>query len=312
MHRLHRAPDTLTDTHCRNAKLKPKLYRLTDHRGLCLEVKPSGVKAWHYRFTLDGKASMFARGEYPAVSLAEARDRCEAARQLVKQGINPAQQRQIDRIKQASDAEMTFEKVAREWLQTKDWEDVTKNRRLDMLERVVFGEIGQMPIRAITPAHVLGKQIDLEYSDSPLRLDPRNLTVVADTPERGVTMREIGSGENHVGYHIVAHLALHTWFARRERPVPSFLLLDQLSQAHFSPDTLPGNGVTQEKIDADRQAVKRLFNLIFDVVEKLGGKFQVLITDHPDFSDDSRFQAALRERWRDGLKLVPEDWPRAA
>ena len=146
----------LTDTHCRNAKPRPKLYRLTDHRGLCLEVKPSGVKDWRYRFTLEGKASMFALGEYPAVSLAEARDRCEAARQLVKQGINPAQQRQIDRIKQASDAEITFEKVAREWLQTKDWEDVTKNRRLDMLERVVFGEIGQMPIRAITPAHVLG------------------------------------------------------------------------------------------------------------------------------------------------------------
>ena len=146
----------LTDTHCRNAKPKPKLYRLTDHRGLCLEVKPSGVKAWRYRFTLEGKASMFALGEYPAVSLAEARDRCEAARQLVKQGINPAQQRQIDRIKQASDAEITFEKVAREWLQTKDWEDVTKNRRLDMLERVVFGAIGQMPIRAVTPVHVLG------------------------------------------------------------------------------------------------------------------------------------------------------------
>lgn len=29
------------------------------------------------------------------------------------------------------------------------------------------------------------KQIDTEYSDSPLRLDPRNLTIVADTPERG-------------------------------------------------------------------------------------------------------------------------------
>jgi hypothetical protein len=25
------------------------------------------------------------------------------------------------------------------------------------------------------------QQIDLEYSDSPLRLDPRNLTIVADT-----------------------------------------------------------------------------------------------------------------------------------
>lgn len=153
-------------------------------------------------------------------------------------------------------------------------------------------------------------RIDLEYSDSPLRLDPRALTIVADTPERPVPMREIGSGENHVGYHIVAHLALHTWFANRARPVPAFLLLDQLSQAHFSPDTMPGEGVTQDKIDADRRAVKRLFGLIFDVVESLKGKFQVIITDHPDFSDDARFQNAVRERWRDGLKLVPDDWPR--
>lgn len=154
------------------------------------------------------------------------------------------------------------------------------------------------------------KQIDLEYSDSPLRLDPRALTIVADTPERPVPMREIGSGENHVGYHIVAHLALHTWFANRDRPVPAFLLLDQLSQAHFSPDTAPGDGITQERIDADRKAVKRLFGLIFDVVDSLKGKFQVIITDHPDFSDDAQFQGAVQERWREGLKLVPEDWPR--
>lgn len=152
-------------------------------------------------------------------------------------------------------------------------------------------------------------QIDLEYSDSPLRLDPRALTIVADTPDRPVPMREIGSGENHVGYHIVAHLALHTWFVNRDRPVPAFLLLDQLSQAHFSPDAAPGNGVRQEKIDSDRKAVKRLFELILDVVDSLKGNFQVIITDHPDFSDDARFQNAVRERWRDGLKLVPEDWP---
>jgi predicted nucleic acid-binding Zn-ribbon protein len=155
------------------------------------------------------------------------------------------------------------------------------------------------------------RQIDLEYSESPLRLDPRALTIVADTTERPVPMPEIGSGENHVGYHIVAHLALHTWFARRDRPVPAFLLLDQLSQAHFSPDAASREGVTSERFDADRRAVKRLYGLVFDVVESLEGRFQVIITDHPDFSDDTRFQEALRERWRGGRKLVPDDWPRA-
>lgn len=153
------------------------------------------------------------------------------------------------------------------------------------------------------------ERVDLEYSDSPLRLDPRALTIVADTPNRPIPMREIGSGENHVGYHIVAHLALHKWLAERKRPVPSFLLLDQLSQAHFSPDVEQRENVDLTKIDTDRKAVKALYKLIFDVIEEEEGRFQIIITDHPDFSDDPRFQAAVRERWRNGVKLIPQDWP---
>lgn len=37
----------------------------------------------------------------------------------------------------------------------KDWMEVTKTRRLDMLERVVFPSIGRLPIREITPHHIL-------------------------------------------------------------------------------------------------------------------------------------------------------------
>ena len=89
---------------------------------------------------------------------------------------------------------------------------------------------------------------------------------------------------------VYTHLALHAWFAVRNRPVPAFLILDQLSQAHFSPDALPMDGIPPEKIDADRHAVKRLYGLIFDVVESLGGKFQVIITDHPDLAMTSAFR----------------------
>jgi len=145
----------LTDAHCRNAKPREKLYRLNDHRGLYLEVKPSGVKAWRYRYTLNGKASMYALGDYPGVNLSQARERCDAVRKLVKQGISPVQQRQLERVRQASAAKNTFEVVAKEWLQTKDWKDMTKDRRLDMLSRVVFPSIGKLPVRDVTPAHVL-------------------------------------------------------------------------------------------------------------------------------------------------------------
>lgn len=155
------------------------------------------------------------------------------------------------------------------------------------------------------------KAIELEYSDSPLRLDVKDLTVVADTLTRAVPMSQMGSGENHVGYHIVAHLALQTWFTKLNRPVPRFLILDQLSQAHFPPDVEQPVEPQPSNSDADHMAVKRLYDLVFDVVESLSGGFQVIITDHPDFNDDARFQSAVREKWRGGLKLVPQDWPPA-
>ena len=102
----------LTDTQCRTAKPKEKPYKLPDGKGLYLEIKPNGVKAWRYRFELHegdvAKESIFAIGDYAIApsgetpeegqarrggrrfTLAEARDERIKARALVKQGINPA------------------------------------------------------------------------------------------------------------------------------------------------------------------------------------------------------------------------------
>ncbi len=167
----------LNDTQCRTAKPKDKPFKLSDGKGLYLEIKPSGVKAWRYRFELRegdvARESVFAIGDYAAAptgetpdeararragrrfTLAEARDERIKARALVKQGINPAHHRQLERIKRVQENATTFEAVAQEWLALKDWEDVTKRRRLDMLTRVVFPKIGSLPIKSITPAHIL-------------------------------------------------------------------------------------------------------------------------------------------------------------
>lgn len=167
----------LNDRECRNAKRQEKPYKLVDGNGLYLEIKPNGVKAWRYRFEIREagatKESVFAIGTYavpPAAetaeeakarraggvfTLAEARDERAKARALVKQGINPAHNRQLDRIRREQDGATTFEAVAMEWLALKDWEDVTKKRRLDMLTRVVFPKIGALPVKQVTPAHIL-------------------------------------------------------------------------------------------------------------------------------------------------------------
>lgn len=167
----------LTDTQCRNAKPKEKPYKLADGKGLYLEVKPNGTKAWRYRFELSRegqrKESMFAIGDYTYVSgketeeeaqirrnggcftSAEARKERDRARSLVKQGMNPAHNRQLDRIQRENESANTFEAVARKWVALRDWEEITKKKRLNMLERVVFPSIGMLPVRQVKPVHIL-------------------------------------------------------------------------------------------------------------------------------------------------------------
>ena len=89
------------------------------------------------------------------LTLGEARIERGRLRGLVKQGINPVQNRRLDQIKREQESATTFEAVAKEWLALKDWEEVTKTRRLGLLERVVFPSIGALPVKQVTPAHIL-------------------------------------------------------------------------------------------------------------------------------------------------------------
>lgn len=148
--------------------------------------------------------------------------------------------------------------------------------------------------------------LQLEHSGPPLRLDPKKLTLVVDTDAGPVPMVRMGSGENWVGYHIIAHMALHKWFVEQSRPVPGFLFLDQPSQVYFpselaDPETL--DGLPED----DRAAVRRLLSFIFSVVESLEPKFQVILTEHADIREEW-FQSCVSERWRGDVKLVPLEW----
>ena len=148
--------------------------------------------------------------------------------------------------------------------------------------------------------------LGLEHGGSQLRLDARNLTVVADTDSGPVPLGQMGSGENWVGYHVLAHLALHKWFRRRNRPVPGFLFFDQPSQAHY-PSTRDQDWSLADLPDEDQEAVRRLFHLIFDVSQELEADLQIIVMDHFDLSEQW-FDDAVVERWRAGTKLIPEAW----
>lgn len=150
------------------------------------------------------------------------------------------------------------------------------------------------------------QQLELEHSESPLRFDLKKLTIVADTPDGPVPMAKMGSGENWVGYHLIGHLVLHEWFTRRSRPVPRFLFLDQPSQVYF-PAEKDVDGSVAALGEGDRDAVVRMFRLVFDVVVTLSPRFQVIVTEHADLGEEW-YQGAVVERWRGTTKLVPDDW----
>ena len=63
----------LTDVKIRQTKPLDKPFKLADSGGLYLFVSPSGSKLWRYKFRIAGKENVFAIGEYPALSLQDAR-----------------------------------------------------------------------------------------------------------------------------------------------------------------------------------------------------------------------------------------------
>jgi transposase-like protein len=152
------------------------------------------------------------------------------------------------------------------------------------------------------------QQLDLEHAGDGALIDLDRLTIVADTPNGPAYMDAggIGSGMNWVGYHLTAYLALQRFFIEHERPVPSFIVFDQPSQAFFPRDRETG-GDLDELTDTDRENTRRLYELTFEVVQQLGGALQVIALDHADFEDDW-FANSVVQRWRGGHALIPSDW----
>ncbi|GKW25438.1 hypothetical protein PEC311524_30320 [Pectobacterium carotovorum subsp. carotovorum] len=103
----------LTDSKVRSAKPLAKSYKLTDSQGLYLTVSTSGAKLWYFRYRLGGKENRLAFGPYPQTTLAEAREKRDAARKLLASGISPSQLRKTNNP--AVEESRTFQYVAQAW-----------------------------------------------------------------------------------------------------------------------------------------------------------------------------------------------------
>ena len=129
----------------------------SDGGGLHLLVSPTGGKLWRWAYRFDGKQKTLAFGAYPAVSLADARQKRESAKKLLASGVDPAQQARIDKLNRRAASANTFDAVADEFLAKTEREDkaeatLTKKRWLLGIARA---DLGARPIAEISAAEIL-------------------------------------------------------------------------------------------------------------------------------------------------------------
>jgi len=83
----------LTENSIRKAQVLEKQYKIYDGEGMFLLVHPNGSKYWRMKYTFDGKSKLASFGVWPGVSLKKARERRQEAKQKIKMGINPVEEK---------------------------------------------------------------------------------------------------------------------------------------------------------------------------------------------------------------------------
>lgn len=148
----------LTQLQIKAAKPGEKSYKLADGGGLYVEVMPTGGKLWRMKYRQqDGKENRLSFGSYPEVSLADARAKRDAARELLAGGKDPGRIRTERVGHEQAIATNTFEKVAREWHRTMlgQWQPQTSRDILHRLELDIFPRLGGLPITEIKAQDIL-------------------------------------------------------------------------------------------------------------------------------------------------------------
>src|SRR5579872_5729294 len=86
----------LSDSGVRTLSPGQKPFKVYDRDGLFLLVTPIGSKLWRWRYRFGGKEKLMAIGEYPVVSLAQARERQFVARKKLSAGVDPMAERKAE------------------------------------------------------------------------------------------------------------------------------------------------------------------------------------------------------------------------
>ena len=146
------------------AKSQDKQYSLADGDGLTLIVKPNGSKLWWLRYRYNGIAKTLSLGQYPLVTLKDARTRSIESRKILSDGIDPSAQKKLNRQALTNSIagsvvtqSETVEAIATEWFEkfSGPWKITHASKIFRRLERDLFPWLTKLPIKDIKPVELL-------------------------------------------------------------------------------------------------------------------------------------------------------------
>ena len=155
----------LTDTRIRTLKYTGKPAKYADGGGLHLYVSSSGKKLWRMTYYYEKKEKVLSFGEYPVISLENARAKRLDTKQLLAQGIDPGAQKKAIKEAQRSEVNDTFQTIAKEWHETRTSDFTEKHRGTVMyrMEKYIFPFIGGEHIARMEAPDILAVVKPLEH-----------------------------------------------------------------------------------------------------------------------------------------------------
>jgi integrase len=167
-------------------KQGPGFYAVGGVAGLGLRVTENGAGCWILRAKVGERRRDFGLGGFPTVTLEGARIRAREAREVIRQGIDPAEQRKgaRDAIRAAAGKRVTFREAAGQFIKRKRSEFRNEKHAAQWgttLETYAYPVIGALPVDAIELAHIkrILDPIWTEKTETATRLRGRIESVLA-------------------------------------------------------------------------------------------------------------------------------------
>jgi integrase len=144
----------LNDKQIKSARPKDKEYNLSDGKGLSLRIKPNGTKLWLYNYyhPQTKKRLNISLGQYPIVTLADARQIRLSHQGLLAKNIDPQSERDQQQFDSELSANNTFELIAGQWFELHKLKvnSTTAAKIWRSLEKDAFPRLGKIPIEEVT------------------------------------------------------------------------------------------------------------------------------------------------------------------